>query len=342
MLFGDSDRSTISPKRPPKGLHFASDTPPIRGQTPQFCPPRGLWPPHLRAYRGVTHRFWGWCDVLYGGTNVKHSVFAATALAAAAFLVMPFSEGSGAVIGADGAPAAASSTFIFSAPAAIVKAGAVVSPEASASKSAPKSVSPDGDHVAQNAAPAPSARVGGPKAKAPVRRTTVSTKTKTCPANIGGSTNSAPGAKSKGGVQGTTSSDVAAFALKMNAIRVANCLEPIPLANIKYDSCMEQRLFWMAEDPSTNPNSAWGHIGSKRSDGVPSVGCDGNIAGGSGNTGATVAQKWWDSPDHRSVEYRPTFHGNFGSVCILFAMTHGGLPNESASFTRAASRWVTC
>jgi uncharacterized protein YkwD len=273
---------------------------------------------------------------------VKRSVIVATAFAAAAVIVMPFSGGSGASIGTDTAPAAASATFIFSAPAAVVKSGAVVSPEASESKSAAKSVSPDGDHVAQKSSPTPGSRVGGPTASAPVRRTTVSTKTKTCPSNIGGATNSAPGAKSKGGVQGTTSADLSAFALKMNAIRVANCLEPIPLANVKYDSCMEQRLFWMAEDPSTNPNSAWGHVGSKRSDGVPSVGCDGNIAGGSGNTGATVAQKWWDSTDHRAVEYRPTFHGNFGSVCILFAMTHGGLPNESASFTRAASRWVTC
>lgn len=52
-----------------------------------------------------------------------------------------------------------------------------------------------------------------------------------------------------------------------------------------------------------------------RSDGVPTDGCDGNLAGGSGNT---------------------------GGVCILFAMTHGGVPNEPYEFSRAAARWITC
>jgi hypothetical protein len=105
---------------------------------------------------------------------------------------------------------------------------------------------------------------------------------------------------------------------------------------------MEQRLFWMAEDPSEDPMSAWGHIGSVRSDGVPSVGCDGNLAGGSGNTGATVAQKWWDSSSHRASLYKPTVTGSTGGVCILFAMTHGGVPNEPSSFVRAAARWTNC
>ncbi|MER3393814.1 MAG: hypothetical protein RIA38_02480 [Microcella pacifica] len=163
-----------------------------------------------------------------------------------------------------------------------------------------------------------------------------------CPAAIGGSAGGAPGATSAGGVAGTTSSDLASFAARYNEIRVANCLPPVPFGNIRYDSCMEQRLFWMAEDPSTDPMSAWGHIGSQRSDGVPSVGCDGNLAGGSGNTGATVADKWWASSGHRASLYKPGNTGSMAGTCILFAMTHGGVPNEPYSFTRAAARWVNC
>lgn len=163
-----------------------------------------------------------------------------------------------------------------------------------------------------------------------------------CPAAIGGSTPGAPGRTSAQGVGGTTSSDLQSFAERFNAIRVANCLPPVPLSNIRYDSCMEDRLFWMAEDPSTDPMSAWGHIGSQRSDGVASVGCDGNLAGGSNNSGSTVAQKWWDSSSHRSSLYKPTYTGSTAGVCILFAMTHGGVPNEPYSFTRAAARWVNC
>ncbi len=163
-----------------------------------------------------------------------------------------------------------------------------------------------------------------------------------CPGAIGGSTPGAPSRTSALGVAGTTSADLQSFAQQFNAIRVANCLPPVPFGNIRYDSCMEDRLFWMAEDPSTDPMSAWGHIGSQRSDGVPSVGCDGNLAGGSGNTGATVAQKWWDSNSHRASLYQPSYTGGTGGVCILFAMTHGGVPNEPYSFTRAAARWVNC
>ena len=85
-------------------------------------------------------------------------------------------------------------------------------------------------------------------------------------------------------------------------------------------------------DPST---------GQYYSDTHPSVGCDGNLAGGDGNSGATVAQKWWNSLAHRASLYRPTFTGNTANVCIYFAMTHGG-PGESASFTRAAARWAGC
>jgi hypothetical protein len=156
------------------------------------------------------------------------------------------------------------------------------------------------------------------------------------------------------GVAGTTSADLSSFALKYNAIRVANCLKPVPLANFRYDACMEQRLFWMAQDPSTNPGNTWGHAGVHSiapdangvyySDAVPSVGCDGNLAGGSGNSGATVAQKWWDSAPHRTSLYKPTYAGATAGVCIYFAMTHGdgSLGSESASFTRAAARWSGC
>ena len=163
-----------------------------------------------------------------------------------------------------------------------------------------------------------------------------------CPAATSGTTPGAPARISPLGVAGTTSADLQAFAQQYNVIRVANCLPPVPFQNIRFDSCMEDRLFWMAEDPSTDPMSAWGHIGSVRSDGVPSIGCDGNLAGGSGNSGATVAQKWWDSSSHRASLYKPTYTGGTGGVCILFAMTHGGVPNEPLSFTRAAARWVTC
>lgn len=163
-----------------------------------------------------------------------------------------------------------------------------------------------------------------------------------CPAAISGSTPGAPSRTSPLGVAGTTSADLQSFAQTFNAIRVANCLPPVPFGNIRYDSCMEDRLFWMAEDPSTDPMSAWGHIGSVRSDGLASVGCDGNLAGGSGNTGSTVAQKWWDSSSHRASLYKPTYTSSTARVCILFSMTHGGVPNEPYSFTRAAARWVNC
>ena len=163
-----------------------------------------------------------------------------------------------------------------------------------------------------------------------------------CPTAISGTTPGAPGRTSQLGVGGTTSADLQSFAVGFNGVRVANCLPPVPFANIRYDSCMEDRLFWMAEDPSTDPMSAWGHIGSVRSDGVPSVGCDGNLAGGTDNVGSVVAQKWWDSTSHRASLYKPTYTGGMGGVCIVFAMTHGGVPNEPLSFTRAAARWVTC
>lgn len=163
-----------------------------------------------------------------------------------------------------------------------------------------------------------------------------------CPAAITGTTPGAPAITSPLGVAGTNGADMEAFAAAYNATRVAHCLAPVPLANFRYDGCMEQRLFWMAEDPSTDTSSAWGHIGSVRSDGVPSVGCDGNLAGGWNNVGETFARKWWDSTGHRLSLYVPSYTGSMSSVCIYFAVTHGGVPNEPPAFARAAARWGDC
>ena len=164
-----------------------------------------------------------------------------------------------------------------------------------------------------------------------------------CPASVSGVTGTAPARVAADGlITGTTSEDLVAFADTYNAIRVANCLPPVPTANFRYDSCMEDRLIWMAEDPSTDPASAWGHQGSVRSDGAPSVGCDGNLAGGSDNSGATMASKWWDSLAHRASLYQPDFAGVIDAVCIHFAMTRGGVPDEPSTFTRGAARLGTC
>ncbi|MBC7760564.1 MAG: hypothetical protein H7201_01940 [Candidatus Saccharibacteria bacterium] len=170
-----------------------------------------------------------------------------------------------------------------------------------------------------------------------------------CPARGSGG-GSAPGG-SESGVGGTTSADIQSFSAALNAIRAANCLQPIASGNFRYDSCMEQRLYWMAEDPSTNPGNTWGHTGVRSlapdangvyySNSVPAKGCDGNLAGGSGNSGATVAQKWWDSLSHRASLYRPSVTSTAG-VCIYFAMTHGGVPGENPGFARAAARWGGC
>lgn len=279
------------------------------------------------------------------GVHVKRLVFLATAVAAAMVIVAPAAGGGTWSSGTVSTSASPSVTFLNSmakaTPKTVAAAGSVVSPEGTPGQQT-QGPAPDDGHVTAKPVTKKSTARGAAGGASVRKASTASGTTKSCPGAITGSTGTAPGVTSKGGVAGTTTADLSNFAHQMNAIRVAHCLAPIPYANVKYDSCMEQRLFWMAEDPSTNPMSAWGHIGSKRSDGVPSVGCDGNLAGGSGNTGATVAQKWWDSTSHRSVEYRPTFKGSTGGVCILFAMTHGGIPNEPTSFTRAASRWVTC
>jgi hypothetical protein len=174
------------------------------------------------------------------------------------------------------------------------------------------------------------------------RRAVLESQGSGCPAAITGTVGSAPSKISPKGVLGTTSADLSSFAFGYNRTRVSNCLRPVPLANFRYDSCMEARLFWMAEDPSLDPSSAWGHIGTVRSDGVPSVGCDGNLAGGMYNTGDTVAVKWWNSTSHRTSLYKPTYTGSTAGVCIYLAMTHGGVPNEPTTFVRAAARWGSC
>lgn len=151
----------------------------------------------------------------------------------------------------------------------------------------------------------------------------------------------APGAAyAEGVVTGTTTGDLDSFAERYNEIRIAACLEPFPADRFVWSECLEERLVWMATDPSTDPASGWGHDGSVRSDGVPSTGCDGNLAGGDGNTGALVAGKWWDSAPHRQALYRPG--EETGEACIAFAMTHGGVPDEPSSFTRAAAIWTSC
>lgn len=300
-------------------------------------------------------------DVVWGYT-LKRSTFLATVFTTVLVVVLPFVGGggpslstafaSGGVATASVAPGAPSSL-------ASVAAGAPVEPVYAAvatrvvleggaavvrKQAAPAPAPTDVEHIAQKPVPKPLPPVSasGRASGTNERRAALEAQGSSCPTNVGGSPGGAPGITSAGGVAGTTSADLASFASKFNAIRVANCLKPIPMANFRYDPCMEQRLFWMAEDPSTDPASAWGHIGSQRSDGVPSVGCDGNLAGGSGNTGATVASKWWESAGHRASLYRPSYTGGTGGVCILFAMTHGGVPNEPYSFTRAAARWSGC
>jgi len=306
---------------------------------------------------------------------MKRFALLTTVFTAVLTLVLPFVGGSGPAFlgnGSTAARAGTSITPIFASPVVATSEGtasvasnsaaftnrvpsSIVQNAASikAAAAAPVAITVDTEHIAQKPVPKPAPVVteasggsgGGGHSRAATstaQRRAAAAATGGCPANVGGSTGGAPGRTSAGGVAGTTSGDLASFAAAYNAIRVANCLQPVPMSHIRYDSCMETRLFWIAEDPSPDVNSAWGHMGSVRSDGVPSVGCDGNLAGGSGNTGATVAQKWWNSLSHRASLYRPTFSGSTANVCINFAMVHGGLPNDGYGFTRAAARWVSC
>ncbi|WP_010205678.1 hypothetical protein [Salinibacterium sp. PAMC 21357] len=208
-----------------------------------------------------------------------------------------------------------------------------------------KALTIDSEHLAQKVVPkpvvvvAPVSSAAGTRSYVAQTRAAYAAAGQSCPGNVGGGVAGAPSRSSSQGVAGTTSGDLSSFAYAYNSIRVANCLQPIPLSNFRYDSCMEERLFWMAESPSTNPLDAWGHNGTTREDGVPARGCDGNLAGGSGNSGATVASKWWDSSSHRASLYRPGV--STAGACIAFAMTHGGI-DEPYSFTRSAARWTWC
>ncbi len=269
---------------------------------------------------------------------VRRLAFLATVVATVLVFVLPFVGGGGPGLMSAAYSLSPDDAQVISVRADPVAAGVVVS--ASPVTITAASLTHDYEHLAQKPVPKPLPPVSASGAASGTgeRQAALEAAGQSCPNNIATNSSGAPSTVSAGGVQGTTSDDLASFGAQYNAIRVANCLDPV--SNFIYDACMEQRLFWMAEDPSTDPNSAWGHIGSVRSDGVPSVGCDGNLAGGSGNSGSTVAQKWWDSTPHRASLYRPG--SGVGGVCIAFAMTHGGLPDESYSFTRAAAKWVSC
>ena len=284
---------------------------------------------------------------------MKKVLVLATGLSTILVLVLPFVGGGGPGLTtpavADSGPSVPVLASITSVLAPELGSGTLTSSFASHASSivldaptaaAAADTTNDFEHLAQKAVPKPLPPVdaAGAASGTAERRAAVQASGGSCP-GYGGSANSgAPSATSPLGVGGTTSDDLASFAAEYNAIRASNCLQPV--SYFVYDSCMEARLFWMAEDPSTDPMSAWGHIGSVRSDGVPSVGCDGNLAGGYGNTGSTVASKWWYSPAHQASLYRPG--QSTGGVCIAFAMTHGGVPNEPYDFTRAAARWISC
>jgi hypothetical protein len=296
-----------------------------------------------------------------GVQTLKHAVFLAAGLAAAVLLI----QGFGAAIGAPGSSVggitfAASSVDISSQAAnKPLKLSGTDSTSSSATPTPSNPASPSGGGAAKasatETATATAASATASSASAGTEQHTQISHfsdappvtTPKCPAAIGGSTAGAPGAVSVDDIPGTSSADINSFASEYNAIRVANCLTPIAFANIRYSSCLEQRLFWMADDPSSDPLSAWGHTGvAKRSDGVPIVGCDGDLAGGTGYTGASVAQAWWASTDHRYSLYQPSTTGSLAHVCIYFAMTHGGYnnpgPNEPYSFTRSAAYWASC
>jgi hypothetical protein len=292
---------------------------------------------------------------------MKRTVILGTVFATVLVLALPFVGGGGpsfltpaqaAETSFDGVPVAATSVVVSGA-ATHVDAAAAISAVTVPTSTVVSVVKPaaaltaDSEHVAQKPVPKPivvAPTAAGRANAGASRRAALQAAGLSCPGQGGGG-GSAPGVSDplgSGMITGTTTGDIQSFSSTFNAIRAQNCLDPVPSGNFRYDSCMEQRLFWMAEDPSTDPSSAWGHMGSVRSDGVPSRGCDGNLAGGSGNTGATVATKWWNSIEHRLSLYRPSYSGSMAGVCIYFAMSHGGVPNEPSSFTRAAARWGGC
>jgi hypothetical protein len=287
---------------------------------------------------------WGRCLGVWGCTTMKLFAFLATALLAVIVLTVPVVGGSGSESQvptvADSGSASPRIASITAPPEITQIIGPRVAQPISETLSdlaQPQStVAVAAEHLAQQPVVAPLSD-GSDSSGTNDRRAGIGDPSSGCVTAATQSTSGAPGITSAGGVAGTTSDDLTAFAYQYNAIRAANCLPPV--SRFVYDSCMETRLFWIAESPSSNPADAWGHIGSVRIDGVPSVGCDGNLAGGSGNTGVTVATKWWDSTSHRAALYRPGT--SVSGVCIAFAMTHGG-NGDPYSFTRAAARWITC
>lgn len=292
----------------------------------------------------------------WGVRVLKRTILTGVVFGTVLALGIPFAGGGGPSLGApafadegDGLPVAATSSIATNGrpgnTAAAIAVVSFASESVIATPAAERNLKVDAEHIAQKPVPKPPPPVVSAAAK---RSGTVERQAAraaaglSCPGNVGGSTPGAPGITSAGGVGGTTSADLQSFATTYNAIRVANCLEPVPMSNFRYDPCMEQRLFWIAEDPSPDPSSAWGHSGTPRSDGLPAVGCDGNLAGGSGNSGATVANKWWNSASHQKSLYRPSYTGSMSGVVICFAMVHGGLPNDGYGFARAAARWGGC
>jgi hypothetical protein len=302
---------------------------------------------------------------------MKRFALLTTLLTGVLVVLLPFIGGGGPAIGNGVSTATAAetglpifaTTSVVAAPVQTTNAGlaAVHTSETAivaAAAVTAKVISQDTEHLGQKPVPIPAppvvtattARAAATYTPAQ-RRAAREAAGQSCPGG-GGAGGSAPGGSDGQGVGGTTTADIQSFAAQFNAVRVANCLDPIPASNFRYDACMEQRLYWMAEDPSTDPGNTWGHAGVQSlapgpdgqlySTEVPSRGCDGNIAGGSGNTGATMAQKWWDSIQHRLALYKPSYTGSTAGVCIYFAMTHGGVPNESPSFARAAARSASC
>jgi len=284
---------------------------------------------------------------------MKKIAFLATLFATVLVLVLPFVGGGGPGLSTPATADALTTPLLASiapaqAPQATVRTATAYSTRidenalAAQAAATAAALTTDTEHLAQKPVPkpAPVVVVSEDGSYSPeARRAQLQAQGGGCPGMPGGGAGGAPGSYSGQGVAGTTSDDLASFAYQYNAIRVANCLDPIPFGNFYYDSCMEARLFWMAESPSPDPLDAWGHEGSTRIDGVPSTGCDGNLAGGGGNTGSDVAQKWWDSYSHRASLYRPG--SDVGGACIAFAMTHGGI-DEPYDFTRAAARWTGC
>lgn len=286
---------------------------------------------------------------------MKRIAFLASLFATVLVVVLPFVGGGGPGLTSQAVADSAASGPLLASISVKAAAPAVEAPRAAlattvrltddyaAAQAAAEAASrtQDWEHVAQKPVPKPVPVVVAPDGSYSPddRRAQLAAQGLSCPGDPGGSVGGAPSASSAQGVPGTTSDDLASFAYTYNAIRIENCLDPIPYGNFYYDSCMEARLFWMAESPSPDPLDAWGHMGSVRIDGVPSTGCDGNLAGGSGNTGGTVAGKWWNSLAHRASLYRPG--DDVGGACIAFAMTHGGI-DEPYDFTRAAARWTGC